>query len=466
MLIVPLLCCLIQAPQPQGRVLLSHRPALPALAAKAPGAPGYGLHITTSTGQVIFTNLRFTPQNPRGLANAYGVTGPAGWGPYRLGVKLSGPLKYVKLDIEGRYQGQWFKIEEAVPGGAAMEARLDEDWSLIRVDGQDFGGNLNALITHMTTRPAIEVLALKAKGWGYGSKQKTFKIQMRKLDTPVDPADAVLIPEDAEALRSILQDLRAWKVLLAQRSALPRFTPLPVDLPGGRLWAVRGTRNSHPAQGEPPDLITLEFWGKDPAVAPEQDHPIALWPEPKDGLGNGRALRVENHWYRIQEVAVDTATGRLLKLALQPWTADVPALLGGATLVRDLGPGPDLAHREALEQLANDALVEWKTRTLPGLLATQTLGPTEDLVVRIEKGLLKMDLEVKSIRSRLDAQARAEAERRAQAELAAKGGKTAPAASTAAAAESEQLADLLDQRKAILMAILGSAKQALANLRR
>lgn len=34
------------------------------------------------------------------------------------------------------------------------------------------------------------------------------------------------------------------------------------------------------------------------------------------------------------------------------------------------------------------------------------------------------------------------------------------------AAESDRLADLLDQRKAILMAILGSAKQALANLRR
>ncbi len=40
----------------------------------------------------------------------------------------------------------------------------DEDWSIISVDGQDFGGSLNALSTHMTTRPAIEVLALKAKG--------------------------------------------------------------------------------------------------------------------------------------------------------------------------------------------------------------------------------------------------------------------------------------------------------------
>jgi hypothetical protein len=36
----------------------------------------------------------------------------------------------------------------------------------------------------------------------------------------------------------------------------------------------------------------------------------------------------------------------------------------------------------------------------------------------------------------------------------------------APARESERLADLLEQRKAILMAILGSAKQALSNLRR
>jgi hypothetical protein len=63
------------------------------------------------------------------------------------------------------------------------------------------------------------------------------------------------------------------------------------------------------------------------------------------------------------------------------------------------------------------------------------------------------------------AAARAEAERKAQAELAAKQGRPAPTAPPAAA-ESDRLADLLDQRKAILMAVLGSAKQALANLRR
>jgi hypothetical protein len=465
MLIALCLSALLQTPPAPTANAITHRPALPALAAKAPGKPEYGIHITTPMGQVIFTNLRFTPQNPRGIAHAYGVTGPAGWGAYRLGVQLSGPLKYVKLDMAGRYQGQWFKIEQAVKGGAAQDAGLDEDWSIISVDGQDFGGSLNALIAYMTTRPAIEVLALKAKGWGMSVKQKTFKIQMRKLDAPVDPADGVLIPEDTGALRPILQDIGAWSILLAQRSALPRFTPLAVDLPGRRVWAVRGATNPHPAQGERTGLITLEFWGEDPASGPTTSYPAALWPEPEDGLHIGRVLQVEDHWYRIQEVAVDTATGRLLNLALQPWTADVPALLGGTTLIRDLGTGPALSHREALEQMANDALVEWKTRTLPGLLASQSLGSIEDLVIRLEKGLLSLDLKVKGIRARLDTQVRAETEHKAQAELAAKSGKAPPAA-TVPTADSERLADLLDQRKAILMAILGSAKQTLANLRK
>jgi hypothetical protein len=145
---------------------------------------------------------------------------------------------------------------------------------------------------------------------------------------------------------------------------------------------------------------------------------------------------------------------------------DVQGLLVGADLARDLGPRVASAPREAYEQQANEALIEWKIRTLPGLLTTQGLGATEDLVVRLEKGLLKLDLEVKGIRTRLDAQARAEAERKAAAELTAREGKAAPQVQLRPATESERLADLLDQRKAILMAILGSAKQSLSTLRR
>ena len=57
-------------------------PAAQALAAKAPGAPGYGLQLTTSTGKVLMTNLSFDPATRKPLARLYGIHGPAGWGPY------------------------------------------------------------------------------------------------------------------------------------------------------------------------------------------------------------------------------------------------------------------------------------------------------------------------------------------------------------------------------------------------
>ena len=44
--------------------------AHPALAAKAPGAPGYGLQITTTTGKVLMTNLSFDPDHAQGPGTA------------------------------------------------------------------------------------------------------------------------------------------------------------------------------------------------------------------------------------------------------------------------------------------------------------------------------------------------------------------------------------------------------------
>ncbi len=463
-----LLCALMQVASPAtADAPITRRPALPALAAKAPGRPGYGLHITAPQGQFIFTNLTYSLGAPRGGGALYRVTGPAGWGPYRLGIEL-GIIRHYELppDQLGFYRGTFLEIKKALDGGAAKAAGLDEDWSILSVDGQNFDWNLNTLVAYFTSRPSIEVQALKAKGWMKGIKQKTFHIQLRKLDPPPDPADGVLVSEQVPALQPYLADPRLWSELVALRSTLPRFTPLPMELSGKHIWAIRGAGNHQTTQGGPTDPITLEFWGEDPATGPKESYPDTLWPEPADGLREGRAMEVEGHWYRIQKAGVDPTSGRLLTLTLQPWQADVPTLLGGGDASRELGAIHAPALQESLEQRANEALVEWKTRTLPGLLASQNLGPAEDLVIRIEKGLLKLDLEVKGIRSRIDATARAEAERKAQAELAARDGKTAPQVQAAPATESERLADLLEQRKAILMAILGSAKQALSNLRR
>ncbi len=467
MLLAPLLFALVQAPPPPTVPAgIVQRPALPALAAKAPGHPGYGIHLTSPEGQFIFSNLRYNALNPKGAATLYRVTGPAGLGPYRLGVQLGFHPKFLReVNGEKWYSDMFYVIDKALEGGAAKDAGLDEDWSILKVDGKDFGWNLNALISYLTTRPSVEVLALKRKGWGAGTKKKTFQIQLRKPETPVDPADGVLVTEHVEALAPLLRAPAAWSELVRLRAATPRFAALPVDFGGRTFWVVRGAPNPQPQQGEDATRIFLEFWKEDPAAGPRQNRPDALWAEPSDHVLQGRVLRLPDGWVRARQVTLDPESGRLAQLVLEPWKADTPALLGGATQARELGPGAALADREALEQLANESLVEWKTRTLPGLLANQTLDADEDLVVRLEKGLLSLDLEVKGLRARLDAAARAEADRKAQAELAAKEGKPAPAA-LPPAAESERLADLLDQRKAILMAVLGTAKQALANLRR
>lgn len=449
-------------PVPEGATL---HPALAALAAKAPGQPPYGLHITSPEGQFIFTNLRYNAAAPHGRAVLYRVTGPAGMGPYRLGVQLGfRPQLIGNVNGQRTYKNVFYLIDKAMDGGAAKDAGLDEAWAILAVDGKDFGWNLNALISYLTTRPSVEVLARKQKGWGEG-KKKTFRIQLRKQESPADPTDGVLVPETVESFRTLLTSADTFSELARLRSATSRFTPLSLKAGDQVFWVIRGVPDPHPDTGQDGSRIFLEFWKEDPTQGPKQIHPDVLWAEPTDHLLQGRSLRLADRWMRITEAAFDPDSGRLPKLALDPWKADVAALLRGSNLSRDLGPGGSLQDREALEQLANEALVEWKTRALPGLLGSQTLEESEERVVQIEKGVLVLDLEGKATRSRLDAAVRAEAERKAQAELAAKEGRPAPEA-LPPAAESERLADLLDQRKAILMAILSSAKQALAQLRR
>ena len=446
---------------------VTQHPALPILAAKAPGQPPYGLHIVSPEGQFVFTNLRYNATAPNGRATLYRVIGPAGMGPYRLGVQLAFRPKFL-TEVKGEkyYSNMFYLIEKAPEGGAAKDAGLDEDWAILKVDGKHFDWNINALIAYLTTRPSVEILALKQKGWGAGHKKKTFQIHLRKQETPADPADGSLVPETVKSLQTLLTSAPAFSELARLRSAAPRFTPLPVKVEDQAFWVVRGVPDPHPEAGQDGIRIFLEFWKEDPALGPKQIHPDFLVAEPVDHRLQGRAVNLAGRWVRLAEAIFDPASGGLTKLAIQPWKADVPALQAGDSLAGDLGPGAALADREALEQRANESLVEWKTRALPGLLAGQGIDADEDLVVRLEKGLLSLDLEVKGLRVRLDAAVRAEAERKAQMELAAKQGRPTPSTQASPATESERLADLLDQRKAILMAILGSAKQSLVNLRR
>ncbi|MDP1833130.1 MAG: hypothetical protein Q8K67_13810 [Geothrix sp.] len=297
----------------------------------------------------------------------------------------------------------------------------------------------------------------------FSPSYKTYTLKNRRIDTPPDPADAVLenTPPNTE-VKVWLADRKAWADLLILRSQKAAFTALPLDLADRKLWAVLA--QGQPSQDAPPQMTRfLEFWKEDPLTGAFETGLIEVWPEPGDGFRIGRALRIGDRWYQLQAITQDQATGRLSTLSLRPWEANISALLGGTDLASELGPLKMPALQEALEQQANEALLEWKTRTLPVQLRAQEAASLEDLVIRIEKGLLVLDRQVRGLRQRLDAQARSLAAVQAQAD---KPGGSVQATPVAATQDSEGLADLLDQRKAILMAILGSAKQSLANLRR
>ena len=462
-----------KAPPPPATVVpLVSVPSFPGLAAKAPGAPGYGLQVTSSTGKYMLTGMSYDPITHKPAARLGRIIGPAGMGPYRLGVKMGfSPQQAIPENhLNPCWYDNYFIITEVVNGSPAQRAGLNvkDFWVIRSVDGSNFGWDVNALIWHISNSPEVEISA-ERPGAFFCSK-KTFRIKTSKLETPVDPADGNLeaVQEaDADAeVKVWIKDNKTWKDLLILRSQTDKFAPLALDLAGRKLWVVRVQIDPSPQEKTSRPESVLEFWKEDPRTGPFDTGILDVWQEPEDGLQTGRDLRIEDRWYRLQALTQDPTSGRLTSFDLRPWEADINSLLSGVSMVKELGPQKTSALQEPLEHTANDALVEWKTRTLPGLLKTQDTPALEDLVIRTEKGLLDLDLEIRGMRQRLDDLARAKAAQQAQASMPG-GNQTAPAAASAAStADSEALADLLDQRKAILQAILGSTKQALAQVRR
>ncbi|WP_243324705.1 hypothetical protein [Geothrix sp. SG200] len=449
-------------------------PASPVLAKKAPGSPAYGLVLTTSLGKLLATSLAFDPGTHKPQARVYRIDGPAGWGPYRSGLERSlmfSPAMKRPADnnaLHWSWYRDYFSFTPAEKGSAADEAGLDQSkYALTRikhVDQSTFQWDVAALVYHITQSPAIVVQTIKLPLL-FGPSERTYTIQNRRVTTLPAPDDADLVnaPPNLEAQKALASP-EPWRELLKLRSQTATHAPLPGVLDGRKVWIVRlPTQPANDKQAGQPGA--LEFWKTDPGTGAFEDGLVEVYPEPPGGFGAGQSLRVSGVWYRLQALSLEPATGRLTRLALEPWKANVPALLAGRTLASELGSQPQLPLWESLEQTANDTLLEWKTLTFPGELEALDLKSAGALVVRIEKGMLALDLEVKGIRTRLDAATRATAEWKAQAELAAKEGRPAPA-TPAPSAESERLADLLDQRKAILMAVLGNAKQALASLRK
>ena len=179
----------------------------PALAAKAPGAPGYGLQITSSRGKIMITNLSYDPADKKAFFSVYRIEGPAGKGPYRCGMQIAfhatEPFQARKASGVGEafdtslndylYYGNYYVINTVVKGSAAEKAGLGKELPhLLSVDGSNFGWDTGALSYYITTHPVIqletETFKIAFLG-GDGPRRRTYKIQNDRLQTPPDPAD-------------------------------------------------------------------------------------------------------------------------------------------------------------------------------------------------------------------------------------------------------------------------------------
>lgn len=448
----------------------------PALAAKAPGAPGYGLQITSSIGKIMMTNVRYDPADKRMSFNLYRIDGPAGWGPYRCGIGFTySPAGQMPSPsaFGPDYYSDYYRIDEVRKGSAADKAGLEKDKYGLRmildVDGGNFHWDAGAMAYYITTHPVIEVKTMKF-GLLFSSHPSyaTYKIKNEMLTAPPDPADGTfesIPPRMAdEAIKAWLGNDQTLPDILKLRSKQARFTPLALELDGKKLWAVSSVGIAEDKETPP---RYLEFWKEDPSNGNYKSGLLDSWLVPPDGIYAGRILRLDNNWYVVKNYAEDPATQRLTQFELTPFT-NVEPLFNGKDPADAMGKVDLPGVRESLENAANDLLVEWKTRTLPGLLAKEPASALEDRVIHLEKSLLSLDREVRRLHEDADASARAKADLQAQAQKP--GAQPVqgfdPLKINAYIAEQEHVADALTQRQAILQAILASTKQALAQMKR
>ncbi|HEY3399350.1 MAG TPA: hypothetical protein VGK03_01865 [Geothrix sp.] len=251
--------------------------------------------------------------------------------------------------------------------------------------------------------------------------------------------------------------------LLFLRASHPAYQPLVVDW-AGRKWVVVGpSRSGHPLQ--------LEFWADAPGPDTRGSKPEATCDLPAGSSAIGAVLSPGGQAARIREAVWDPGTGRLTRLELEPWKPDALAFL--------LMGHSETNTQEGLALALNDALVDWKVKALASHVRNIDGAAAEDFLARLEKTLLRMDMDIRRLR-----QARESQERDALSRQAADGVQRLQQDASPrrfllpaelrelgeddgrAAIASPELMDLLDQRKAIVSAILANAKQILAAARR
>ena len=439
---------------------LREAPLPEAWGSQLPGAPFTGAVLTTYLGRFAIHPTRFDAQG-RLRWRALRVEGPAGLGPYDHG-----------LDVE---------IVSA-PGSGTDVARITairEEPGMDRVHGWNAGDFMELPAAFNPDQPDLSLgiflfqyrLSNRDTFWfpAYVPSRvflvKRFPTGTWAKARPGTPADlpATFNPDGPLPVEAGTWLRQASDRLLALRRPHPAYQALRLAW-ADRTWeAVGPARPGHPIQ--------LEFWPSAPGQGAPGARPEATLDLPDAARAAGAVFPLGGHAARVRDAAWDPASGRLLRLELEPWTPDAQAFL--------LHGLPGAPAQASLAQALNDALVDWKVKRLAAYLQAQDRPGAEDFIARLEKTLLRMDLEIRKLRQSGEAQEREAVDRQATEGLTAHRPQEGrrfflSAAERRALGEddgrvstgaSPEVLDLLEQRKAIVAAILANAKQALAAAR-
>ncbi|HEY3270817.1 MAG TPA: hypothetical protein VGJ89_06345 [Geothrix sp.] len=218
--------------------------------------------------------------------------------------------------------------------------------------------------------------------------------------------------------------------------------------------------------------LQLEFWAE--AFNPDSrgSKPEATCDLPGASSAVGAILSPGGQAARIREAVWDPGTGRLTRLELEPYAPDALAFLVS-------GKSEAMAPEGSMLAL-NDALVDWKVKSLASYVRNIDGAAAEDFLARLEKTLLRMDMDIRRLRQARESQEQdalnrqaADGMQRLQQEaslrrflLPAERKEMGEDDGRTATVTSPELMGLLEQRKAIVSAILTNAKQILAAPRR
>ena len=435
---------------------LREEPMPAAWGPQLPGAPFTGAMLTTYLGRFAIVPTRFDPKG-RLRWRALRVEGPAGLGPYDHGLEV----EIVSAPGEGTDVARITSIREE-PGMGR-----DHDWKTgdfmefpprFNPDQPDLSHGLFLFHYRLSNQdlfsfnvfiPRRTILANRLPAWT-GAKARA--------GTPAS-LPATFNPEGPLPVETGPWLKQASARLLALRRTHPAYQPLRIEW-AGRSWDVVGP-------SRPGGSTQIEFWADGPSDRPEDTYDI-----PRTTQIAGSIVSLGGRVARVRRAAWDPGTGRLTHLELEPWTPDALGFLLATT--------SEGAVQVTLAQALNDALVDWKVKELGAYLQSLTGAAAVDFIARLEKTLLRMDLEIRKLRQAGDSQEQEAANRQAseglqtvqqgsgprffllpaeRRDLGEEDGRMATGASP-------DLLDLLEQRKAIVSAILANSKLTLASVRR